>query len=391
MTMKLKTLFALSGMCLAGLVQAAEIRIAHVYDKTGSLEAYAKMSQTGLMLGLDYATGGTMMVNGKKLVVIEKDSQGKPDIGKSLLASAYQDDKADIAIGPTSSNVALAMLPVAEEYKKILVVDPAVSDAITGERWNRYIFRTARNSTMDALASAAVVDKPGTVVVTLAQDYAFGRDGVKAFKNALKQAKVAHEEYLPLNTTDFTAGTQRIVEAMKDKPGRKMIWILWAGSSNAFRVADELKRYNIELVTGANTLAGMANFKQYAGSEGMAYYYYGLPKNPVNNWLIAEHYRRHKSPPDLFTIGGMTAAIAVVEALKKTKGDVNSEKLITAMEGMSFETAKGKMIFRKEDHQALQSMYHIKFTDDPALPWAVPVLIREIGISELDVPIRNKR
>ena len=106
-----------------------EIRIAHVHSLTGPLEAYGKQTTTGLMLGLDYATGGTMMVAGKKLVVIEKDDQGKPDLGKSLLAAAYADDKADIAIGPTSSGVALAMLPVAEEYKKILLVEPAVADS----------------------------------------------------------------------------------------------------------------------------------------------------------------------------------------------------------------------------------------------------------------------
>ena len=110
------------------LAQAKEIKIAHVYSRTGPLEAYGKQTQTGLMMGLDYATGGTMTVNGRKIVVIEKDDQGKPDLGKSLLATAYSDDKADLAIGPTSSGVALAMLPVAEEYKKILLVEPAVAD-----------------------------------------------------------------------------------------------------------------------------------------------------------------------------------------------------------------------------------------------------------------------
>ena len=117
-----------------------------VYDKTGALEAYAKQTQAGFILGLNYATKGTMTVNGHKLVVIEKDTQGKPDITKSQLASAYADDKAALAVGPTSSGVALAMLPVAEEYKKILLVEPAVADSITGDKWNRYIFRTGRNS-----------------------------------------------------------------------------------------------------------------------------------------------------------------------------------------------------------------------------------------------------
>ena len=128
-----------STLSTRALAQSNEIRIAHVYSKTGPLEAYGKQTQTGFMMGLDYATGGTMTVNGKKLSVIEKDDQGKPDLGKSLLAAAYADDKAALAVGPTSSGVALAMLPVAEEYKKILLVEPAVADSITGDKWNKYL------------------------------------------------------------------------------------------------------------------------------------------------------------------------------------------------------------------------------------------------------------
>ena len=65
-----------------------DIKIALIASKTGPLEAYAKQTITGFNLGLEYATGGTMAVNGRKLVVIEKDDQGKPDVGKTLLAQA---------------------------------------------------------------------------------------------------------------------------------------------------------------------------------------------------------------------------------------------------------------------------------------------------------------
>ena len=371
---------------------AQDIKIAHVHSKTGALEAYAKQTQTGLMLGLEYATGGTMTVNGRKLVVIEKDDQGKPDLGKSQLASAFADDKADLAIGPTSSGVALAMLPVAEEYKKILLVEPAVADSITGDKWNRYIFRTGRNSSQDAISNAVALDKAGVSVATLAQDYAFGRDGVKAFREALKHAKIVHEEYLPTSTTDFTAGAQRLFDALKDKPGRKVIFIIWAGAGNPFKIADlDPKRYGIEIATGGNILPAMAAYKNFPGMEGATYYYFGIPKNPVNEWLVAEHYKKFKTPPDFFTAGGMSAGIAVVEALKKTGGATATEKLISTMEGMSFETPKGKMVFRKEDHQALQSMYHFKIKVDPAFTWGVPELVREIKIEEMNIPIRNKR
>ena len=372
---------------------AADIKIAHIYSKTGALEAYAKQTQTGLLMGLEYATGGTMKVNGHKLVLIDKDDQGKPDVGKSQLASAFADDKADIAIGPTSSGVALALLPVAEEYKKILLVEPAVADSITGDKWNRYIFRTGRNSSQDAISNAVALDKAGVSIATLAQDYAFGRDGVKAFKDALKHArKIVHEEYLPTSTTDFTAGAQRLFDSLKDKPGRKIIFIIWAGAGNPFKIADlDPKRYGIEIATGGNILPAMAAFKNFPGMEGATYYYFGIPKNKVNEWLVAEHYKKFKTPPDFFTAGGMSAGIAVVEALKKTGGNTATEKLIATMEGMSFETPKGKMTFRKQDHQALQSMYHFKIKVDPAFAWGVPELVREIKIEDMNIPIRNKR
>ena len=374
------------------LAQSKEIRIAHVYSKTGPLEAYGKQTQTGLMMGLDYATGGTMEINGKKLVVIEKDDQGKPDLGKSLLATAYADDKADIAVGPTSSGVALALLPVAEEYKKILLVEPAVADSITGDKWNKYIFRTGRNSSQDAISNAVALDKPGTVIATLAQDYAFGRDGVKAFKEAIKKAKLVHEEYLPANTTDFTAGAQRLIDKLKDQPGRKVIWIVWAGAGNPFKIADlDLKRYGIEIATGGNILPAMASYKNFPGMEGATYYYFGIPKNPVNEALVAQHYRQFKNPPDFFTAGGFSAAMALVTALKKTNGETATNKLISTMEGMSFDTPKGKMTFRKEDHQAMQSMYHFRIKVDPAFAWGVPELVREIKAEEMAVPIRNQR
>ena len=356
------------------LAQSKEIRIAHIYSKTGPLEAYGKQTATGFMMGLDYATGGTMMVAGKKLVVIEK-----PDLGKSLLATAYSDDKADLAVGPTASGVALAMLPVAEEYKKILLVEPAVADSITGEKWNKYIFRTGRNSSQDAISNAVAVDKAGVTLATLAQDNAFGRDGVKAFKDAIKKAKLVHEEYLPAATTDFTAGAQRLIDKLKDQPGRKIIWIVWAGAGNPFKIVDlDLKRYGIEIATGGNILPAMAAYKNLPGMEGAAYYYFGIPKNPVNEAMVARHYSQFKTPPDFFTAGGFSAAMAVVTALTNSKGDASANTLIKTMEGMSFETPKGKMTFRKEDHQAMQSMYHFKIKVDPAFAWGVPELVREI-------------
>jgi branched-chain amino acid transport system substrate-binding protein len=228
----------------------------------------------------------------------------------------------------------------------------------------------------------------------LAQDYAFGRDGVKAFKDALaavgSTAKIVHEEYAPQQTTDFTAPAQRLFEALKDKPGRKVIGIIWAGPHPMAKLMDlKPERFGIEVAPGGNILPVMKGWKSFAGTEGAIYYYYGFPKNRMNDWLVAEHQKRFGSPPDFFTAGGFAAASAVVAGVTKA-GGTDTEKLIAAMEGMSFDTPKGTMTFRKEDHQALQPMYHWRMKKSQKDEWDLLELVSEIPASRLPIPIRNK-
>ena len=84
--------------------------------------------------------------------------------------------------------------------------------------------------------------------------------------------------------------------------------------------------------------------------------------------------------------------MVLVKASKDSEaGVMPSEKLLAAMEGMEFDTPKGKMILRKEDHQAMQVMYDFKIKANGKDEYDLLDLVREIPISELPVPIRNKR
>jgi branched-chain amino acid transport system substrate-binding protein len=371
-------------------------RIALLHGLSGSpLEAYSKQTHTGFELGLEYATNGTMEVKGVPIELIVKDTQFKPDIARALLAEAYGDDDALIAVGDTSSGVALSMLPVAEEYERILMIEPAVADGLTGPDSNRYVFKTSRNSSMDMQAQALALNPDENLyVATLAQDYAFGRDGVQAFKDALDGtgAHLVAEEYVPQQTTDFTATIERLFNALKDQPGRKVIMIYVAGidAMTPLAAADP-GRFDIELSTGGNILPALAAYKQVPGMEGAIYYYYEAPDNEVNDWLVEQHMERFGTPPDFFTAGGMASAMAIVKALE-TAADWETETLIETMEGMSFETPKGTMTFRPEDHQALQSMYHFKIRVEDGVDWAIPELVREIAAEEMDIPLgRNNQ
>ena len=116
------------------LAQGKPIKIALIASKTGPSEQYARDTERGLRIGLEQLTNGTMTVIGRKIELIVKDDQFKPDLSKAMLTEAFGDDNADIAIGTSWSGGALAMAPVAAEYKKILMVEPAIADSLTGDR-----------------------------------------------------------------------------------------------------------------------------------------------------------------------------------------------------------------------------------------------------------------
>ncbi|MCL4426330.1 MAG: substrate-binding domain-containing protein [Firmicutes bacterium] len=366
------------------------IKIGLLTLQTGALEAYGKQQEAGFRLGLEYATGGKMQVAGRPIVLVVKDDEGKPDVAKAKIEEMVTKDKVDIMAGGVSSASAVAVLPLLEEYKKVMVVEPAVADSITGAAWNKYVFRTGRNSSQDAEAGAAAIAKPGVKISILAQDYVFGRDGGAALKRAAEKrgAKIVQEQYVPMNATDFTPYIQKIISEKPD-----YLYIIWAGANSPWKAIMDLKlmEKGIKISTAAADIPALKAMKDMVGMEGFAIYYYELPKNAINDWLVVKHKEKYGTPPDLFTGGGFAAAVAIVEALKKTDGDTNSDKLIAAMEGMSFDSPKGKMTFRKEDHQALQTLYAIKLTKKEGYDYAVPALIRELSPDETAPPITNKR
>lgn len=365
------------------------IKIGVLASLTGALESYGKQTRQGFDLGLEYATDGTLEINNKKIEVIYEDTETKPEVAVQKATKLLEDDKVDFLVGSSSSGDTLAVLPLAEEYEKIMVVEPAVADSITGEEFNKFIFRTARNSSQDAVAGAAAIAEPGVKIATFAPDYSFGWDGIKAFKLAAEElgAEIVLEEYADPDATDFTSNLQKVVEANPD-----YLYVVWAGANTPWGQIEDLKIQDkgIKISTGVADKATLPTLQSLVGMEGFTVYYHTLPDNDVNDWMVARHEEEFGEAPDLFTPGGMTAAIAIIEALNKTNGDTNVDLLIENMEGMSFDTPKGEMTFREEDHQALQTLYSVTLEEQEDIDYPVPVLIRELSPEETAPPIMKK-
>lgn len=358
----------------AAAATGAPLKIGLITDQSKALSLYGQQEINGFKLGLQYATEGTMTVAGRPIELIIKDDEGTADKARQLARELIERDGVEILQCCASTTSALAVIEVAKENQKIVVIDPAAGPQITGANFNPYVFRTGRNTLQDALtAGPYMVESVGKEFVQVAPDTDFGKGSAASWRAIIESnggTFVADDVLIPADTTDFTPYLQKVLDAAEQNSA-KVLMVTWAGN-NFPRLFQQMQEQGVldklTLATGFGDNVTLPTvYKDAVGSVGMIAYHYTLPKNPVNDWLVAEHQKQFNSPPDLFTAGGMAAAIATIQALEQTNGDTDAQKLIGVMEGMSFDGPKGTYTFRKEDHQALQPMYMVKLIsiDDP--------------------------
>lgn len=372
-------------------VSAEPIRIAHVYDRSGALADYGRQLQLGLELGFEYATAGSNRLLDRPLQILEKDSQLNPARSRGLLAEAYADDDVVLAVAAMASPAVIGAMNVAADFRRILIVESA-TDAVTGAAWNRYVFRVARSWSQDVIANALVAARPGVCIAILAQNQDAAMDSVAVYRKAVNKlgAVVFEEEYVSSADEQVRAALQRLVTALSERGAcaEKYIAAIWVAGTHPFELLadDALDFGDIKLSFGSSI--NQVTKRRLLEVEGAIDYHFQSPTNAVNDWLVTQHLRRFNSPPTPYVAQGMSQALFIAAAIQKA-GSTATEDLIEAMEGLSFETPKGRMIIRPEDHQALQSMYHVRLinqdADQPTLQ-----LLREIKPREIDLPIHSR-
>lgn len=367
------------------------IKIGVLTTRVGPLDYYGTMQVRGLELGIEYATQGSGQVAGRQIELIVEDDAGDPTTGGRKARELIEQQGVHILQGCVSSATTIVVARVAEEYRRILMVEPAAADSITGENFNPYIFRTAVTVWQDAAAGGRyAVDNLGRTFCFIAPDYIFGRQSSAAWRKIIEEhgGQTLADVFVPPDTTDFTPYLQQILDT-----GAEVLVQSWAGAGyrELFGQMRDLGLFDRMKVTGGlgDREARHALGMDAVGMVGICKYSPVLPDNPINDWLTQKHTERYGEAPDLFTGGGFAAGVALVEGLKRTGGNPAAEALIPVLEGMSFEGPKGTYIFRREDHQALQPMYVVEMVKDPDPdhPWAIPQLIQEITLEETAPPV----
>jgi branched-chain amino acid transport system substrate-binding protein len=305
----------------------------------------------GFKAGLAYATQGTGKIGERSVEVTYADDAGEPAkavaAAKDLIGKGYK-----VLGGSTASGVAVQMAPLAATNKVLFVSGPAATDAITG--LNRYTFRSGRQSYQDVQTAKSFLGS-GRQVLVFAPDSAFGKSNVEAVKAVMATTTVT-DILVPATATDFTPFARQVKAAAPD-----LVFVAWAGST-ASAMWQALDQQGVlgstTVVTGLDSRATWPVF----GAAGtrlhlLAHYFDGAADNPAEQALA-------KAVPggrtDLFHPDGFAAAQMIVHALQAGGDDV--DKMINALQGYSFDSVKGRLTVRAEDHALLQPMFQAKLT-----------------------------
>jgi len=362
---------------------AEPFRIA-LLGNSGDIEV--QHAEQGFRVGLDYASHGALAAHGHALEVMLLDDHGDAALGARLLAEAFRESRADLAVSLDGVQ-SPEMLQAAAAARRVLLLargsgeTPATADA------SRYSFRTGPSASQLALACVLALGAPELNLVAVVPDTATGHDAIGALKDALERVPrgvfFIGSKFIRPEETDIGGAVSADYDDFHYLHGAKTLLILWSGPQAPIGAiaATNPGRFGIRLALCGDM---NPNAAQSTAIDGVTEYFYSLPRNSANERLIAAAQEHDHGRPDTAMAEGMTAAIAVVEMLAAAPS-TETEALVSSLAGLSFETPKGHMTIRPEDHQALQAMYQFRFEPGSRLP----ELAREIGAAEIPLPVRR--
>ncbi len=158
------------------------IKIGAILPLTGDAAAYGQCAKNSLELAKSEVNNKDG-INGKKIEIIYEDSQAKSDLALSAANKLIEINNVKIIIGAMSSTEVLALAPILNQKKVILISPAATNHEISNA--GDYIFRTIVSDIYDGIAMAKFISKDKNIkTVSLFNITEAGPQGVAtAFKD----------------------------------------------------------------------------------------------------------------------------------------------------------------------------------------------------------------
>jgi branched-chain amino acid transport system substrate-binding protein len=348
---------AAGGLAGSTAFAADPIKIGLILPMTGQQQSTGRQTLAAVKL---YMAQNGDTVAGRKIEVILKDDAALPDNTKRLAQELIVNDKINFVAGFGITPCALAVAPLATEAKIPEVVMCAGTSIIT-ER-SPYIARTSFTLAQSCVPMADWAAQNGIKkVVSMVSDYAPGIDSEASFKDEFvkKGGQILESIRFPLANPDFAPFLQRAGDA---KPDAIFVFVP-AGQGAVFVkqfIERGLDKAGIKIigpgdVTDDDVLNGMGD--AVLGTV-TAHFYSADHDSAANKAYVAAFEKANNNMrPNFMSVGGYDGMHLIYEALKKTNGDANGDKLIAAMKGMKWESPRGQISIDPDTRDIIQPIY----------------------------------
>ncbi len=362
MTKRIHVALMAAGLLIGEIVLIAParaedtVKIGFIAPSTGQFAQIGAMMIAGAKYFIE--ANGTN-VAGKKIELLIRDDGSQPDNAKRIAQEFIVNDKVAVLGGFTFTPVALAVAPLATEAKIPQVVMAAGTSIITEK--SPYIARTFYTIAQTAVPMAQWAAKNGVKkVATLVSDYAPGYDAEKVFSEEFKKngGEIVGNVRVPVQSPDFAPSLQRARDANPDG-----IFVFIPGSfagTFARQYAERgLNASGIKLMgtldlTDDDLLPGMGDAALGIITAGP---YSAAHVSPENQAFVAGFTKFAGKRPNHMAESVYDGMRLIYEALKKTGGDTDGDKLIAAMKGMSFTSPRGPITIDPQTRDIVQNIY----------------------------------
>ena len=364
------------------MVPAPRTRWASSTPSPGPLASYGKQYRQGLTAGIDYATKGTGAVAGHTIQITEQDDAGDPAKAVASATDLIGQGNTIIA-GSTSSGVALQVAPLAKDNKVLFISGPAAADAVTGA--NRYTFRSGRQTYQDVATAGQHAGRRQGQEGHRARAGQRLRQGQRRGGHGRPRRQGRHgraPSRCPSAATDLTPFATKVKGGTPRPALRRLGRCQRHGDVDDPRPAGRLRlhegRHRSRHQGDARPLRRGRDEDQLplALLRGR-----GRQRRPTRRWT--QDSKKQGATVDLFTNDGFVAGQMIVHALESGGGDV--DKMVTSLEGWTFDGPKGSLEIRAEDHALLQPMFTATLKKDGSN--VVPQLVDTLQAAAVAPPV----
>ena len=364
--------------------QNGPIRIGYQAPLSGSQEIIGKAQLLGAQIAVDQINkdGGVL---GRQLELVIRDDKSDAAAGVAAVRE-LAGTGSNIIAGSFASPVMLAVAPILASENVVFMTQASAVPALTHEGFVRNLFRPHDYTFMRQRALGRLMaekfpdaDSWGAVNAqnaTAATSWKFFADGLLQYypEVAKKEVTLVDPVTAPFGSPDYR---NEITQALRLRAkglylnvyGGDLITFLRQAEpyglvGNFGVVADPGSEYFVPQTLKKETPKGMWT--------GHHWYFGAYEDNPVSKTLYDEIVARTGDKfPQGYTGEAHTAIRAIASGIKRAQS-TETDAMIAAMEGMTFDSCKGERTFRKEDHQAIVDVNFVSFEpDDSEQGWKV--------------------